>query len=410
MRVAILAFGTRGDVQPFVALGLGLREAGHAVKLVVPASFTKLVTAYGLACAPVTVDVRRNEGKDVKTGRLPPHVMYRLVQQYMRRALIEIWEAAADAEALVLSDWGRIPGVHILEKLDIPAVMGLTHPQQMQFLYPETHVFGGPWSLLRSRIRKRVLWHLMLSRMVNVWRRETLGLSRTTFWGSEGQLKRRKVPLLFAHSPAVFPKPSSWPDDFHITGYWFLDRLPDWQPPAALVDFLAAGPAPIYVGFSSMSNKKIARMTPLVFEALSKTKQRAVLGTGWSKFGHSTVLPDHVIAVDAVPHDWLFPQVTAVVHHGGAGTTAAAFRAGVPNIVIPFDLDQPFWAWRVAALGAGPVAVQPKTLSAGRLAQAIDAAVHDAGIRERCAVLGARVHAEQGVGNAIDVFQRYITA
>jgi len=409
MRVAILAFGTRGDVQPFVALGLGLRDAGHEVHLVIPADFYELTAAYGLECTPITIEVRHRQHGNVKTGRLPPHVMYRLAQKYMRQALVEIWEAVTGTESLIFSDWGRIPGIHIVEKLGIPAFMGLTHPQQMRFLYRETHVFGGSRSLLSSRIRKRVLWQLVLKRLINAWRKDTLGLPTTTFWGSEGQLKRRGIPLFFAHSPTVFPKPRNWPETFHVTGYWFLDRLHTWQAPAALVDFLASGSPLVYVGFSSMSNGKIAKMAPLILEALAITKQRAILGSGWSKLGKSITLPDNVIAIDAVPHDWLFPQVAAVVHHGGAGTTAMAFRAGVPNIIIPFGLDQPFWAWRVAALGAGPRAIPPRRLSAARLAQAIDSAVHNVDIKARCAALGECVRGEDGVGHAVELFQHYIS-
>lgn len=401
--------GTRGDVQPFVALGLGMRAAGHAVQLVVPETFYELVTGYGLACTPITIEVRHTQNGHTQTGRLPPHVMYRLAQKYMRQALDDIWKASQGTDTLILSDWGRIPGIHIAEKLDIPTLMGLTHPQQMRFLFRETDIFGDPLDRAKSVLRKQVLWHVALKRLINAWRQEALGLQPASFWESERQIERRRIPLLFAHSPSVFPKPDTWPERFHVTGYWFPDRLPDWQPPQSLVDFIAVGPPPVYIGFSSMSNREIARMTTLVLDALSLSKQRAVLGIGWSDFGKLPALPDNVFAIDAVPHDWLFPQVAAVVHHGGAGTTAAAFRAGVPNVIIPFDLDQPFWAWRVHALGVGPAGIPPKQLTAKRLAHAIHEAVHNTEMRARAATLGEQIRKEDGVTRTVELFNHYVT-
>jgi sterol 3beta-glucosyltransferase len=408
MKTTLIAMGTRGDVQPFIALGLGLQAAGHAVQLIVPEAFHALVTRHGLKCIPIAVEVRHTQNGHTQTGRLPPHVMYRLAQKYLRLALDDIWEASKQTDALILSDWGRIPGIHIAEKLDIPALMGLSHPQQMRFLFRETGVFGGPLARIKSIARKQVLWHIALKQSINTWRQKRLGLPTTSFWGSEGQIRQRKIPLLFAHSPSVFSKPDHWPEQFHVTGYWFVERLPDWQPKSELLRFLAAGPPPIFIGFSSMSNRKIARLTTLVLDALSLSKQRAVLGLGWSDFGRLPALPNDVIAIDAVPHDWLFPQVAAAVHHGGAGTTAAAFRAGVPNVIIPFDLDQPFWAWRVNELGVGPAGIPPKQLTAERLARAIYASVHDTEIRTRAATLGEQIRNEDGVTQAVELFNHYV--
>lgn len=407
-RTTIIAFGTRGDVQPLIALGVGLREAGHAVRIATQEKFCELAANCGIDCAPITADVRLSSQQTVKTGYLSPFTIARLANEYLGNVLAETWEACQGAEALIFSDWGRIPAIHIMEKLNVPAFMSFIHPQQMRFLYPETQIFGPASGRLISLLRKQILWHIALKGPINRWRKRTLGLPATSFKKSEGLLKQRRVPFFYAYSPTVFPKPSHWPAWLHVTGYCFLERPPSWQPPTALLEFLASGPPPIYIGFSSMSNRKIGQLTNLVLQGLALAKQRGILVAGWSDFGKSLKLPKEVFAIDAVPHDWLFSHVTAAIHHGGAGTTAAAFRAGIPSIIIPFAVDQPFWASRINELQVGPPAIPPKRLTAQRLAEAINIAVYDTDMRNRAAALGEQIRAENGVACAVDLFQHYI--
>jgi sterol 3beta-glucosyltransferase len=193
---------------------------------------------------------------------------------------------------------------------------------------------------------------------------------------------RQRYPVLYGYSPAVLPKPEDWDDSLHVTGYWFLDSPSDWQPPAALVDFLKAGPPPVYAGFGSMAGSDPDALSAMVVEALARVKQRGILASGWGGLAHAN-LPDHVIAVESVPHDWLFPQMAAVVHHGGAGTTATGLRVGVPSIVVPFLADQFFWGQRVAQLGVGSNPIPRQQLTVQRLAAAIDGVVNDQIITER---------------------------
>jgi UDP:flavonoid glycosyltransferase YjiC (YdhE family) len=210
--------------------------------------------------------------------------------------------------------------------------------------------------------------------------------------------------VLYGYSPAVIPKPPDWGEDTHVTGYWFLDPVEAWTPPAALVEFLEAGPPPVFVGFGSMSSRKPEETTALIVDALDRAGQRAILLSGWGGLEGARV-PDTVFVVDAVPYSWLFPRVAAVVHHGGAGTTSAGLRAGVPSLVIPFFGDQPFWGRRVAALGVGPEPVPRRRLTAERLARALREAVTDEGMRQRAAELGARIRTEDGVGRAVAVLE-----
>jgi UDP:flavonoid glycosyltransferase YjiC (YdhE family) len=214
------------------------------------------------------------------------------------------------------------------------------------------------------------------------------------------------TPCLSGYSPQVLPKPPDWDDNHYVTGYWFLDAQPDWQPPAELLHFLESGPPPVYVGFGSMSDKAPERQTRLVLRALEITGQRGVLLTGW---GAVSSLPTSasVFYVDDVPHSWLFARMAAVVHHGGAGTTAAGLRAGVPSLITPFLLDQYAWADRVVKLGVGPHMPDNQRLTAEKLAHAISTAVTDSALRARAAALGERIRAENGVACAVELIERH---
>jgi UDP:flavonoid glycosyltransferase YjiC (YdhE family) len=208
------------------------------------------------------------------------------------------------------------------------------------------------------------------------------------------------MPVLYGFSPSVLPPPPDWSSEVHVTGYWFLDPPEDWTPPSRLVAFLEAGPPPLYIGFGSMGSRDPQKTSQLVLEALAPAKQRAVILSGWGGL-ETADLPAHAIAVDSVPFSWLFPRCAAVVHHGGAGTTAAGLRAGVPSVVIPFFGDQPFWGRHVAELGVGPAPIPRRKLTAERLARTIEIAVGDAGMRRRAAELGTAIRAEDGVAQAV---------
>jgi UDP:flavonoid glycosyltransferase YjiC (YdhE family) len=211
--------------------------------------------------------------------------------------------------------------------------------------------------------------------------------------------------MLYCYSPAVVPKPPDWSEHAHVTGYWFLDQGPDWQPPTDLVDFLESGPPPIYVGVGGITSRDPGKTSCIVLDALRQSGQRGVIAAGRGGLSQSG-LPNEVFVTEAVPHDWLFPRMAAVAHHGGAGTTGAGLRAGVPSIIVPVTNDQPFWGRRVKALGAGPAPIPRKRLTADRLAHAICVAVTDEAIRKRAAELGETIRAEDGVVNAVGIINQ----
>jgi sterol 3beta-glucosyltransferase len=255
----------------------------------------------------------------------------------------------------------------------------------------------------------RVLWSTMGGPMTNHLRKK-LGLRA---WRSYDELlaygRRWDTPMLYGFSAHLLPRPADWDPYQHITGYWFLDAPPDWSPHAVpgLLRFLDSGPPPIYVGFGSMSHENPERQTRLALRALELSGQRGVLVTGWGGLTHPST-PPNVFFVDNVPHAWLFPRMAAVVHHGGAGTTGAGLRAGVPNIITPFaPNDQVAWADRIVTAGVGLRLPGIKTLTAEKLAEAIQVAVTDSDLRARAAALGEKICAEDGVARAIEIIERH---
>jgi UDP:flavonoid glycosyltransferase YjiC (YdhE family) len=212
---------------------------------------------------------------------------------------------------------------------------------------------------------------------------------------------------LGAYSQTAIPHPSDWSDDVHITGYWFQDAPSEWHPSIELEEFLAEGPPPVYVGFGSMGGRNPEDFAAIVLQALEKSGQRGLLLTGWGGMNVMRV-PDHVFVLNAAPHNWLFPRMAAVVHHGGAGTTAEGLRAGVPTVIVPFIVDQSFWGNRVKDLGVGPKPIPAKKLTADKLASAIEKATTDSKMKERAVALGKAIRAEEGVNNAVKIVQQYL--
>jgi UDP:flavonoid glycosyltransferase YjiC (YdhE family) len=265
---------------------------------------------------------------------------------------------------------------------------------------------GGAYNWLTYLFAEQVFWQTF-RQPVNRWRREVLKLPPLPLTGPFGRLSWKQQPVLYGYSSHVLPRPPDWPDQVHVTGYWFLDHAQDWHPPQKLTDFLAAGPPPVYIGFGSIADRHPESLTELVLEALNRTGQRGILQAGWGGLGGKRLL-DKVLQIEWVPHDWLFPQMAAVVHHGGAGTTATGLRAGIPSIIIPFAWDQPFWGRRVAEIGVGPSPIPRQKLSAERLAAAIQTATSDKVVQARAAAVGRQSRAEDGVAQAVAAFHSHL--
>jgi UDP:flavonoid glycosyltransferase YjiC (YdhE family) len=338
-----------------------------------------------------------------------------IAEPLIQQAMVDCWQGCQGCDALVYSPLAVCTAPSIAEKLAIPSWIGAGQPltPTASFAIPFFPGFPLPFHWLSNRYNRltyglsaRIFWQL-LRPMINKARQETLHLPPLhNSWLYEN-LSRQQFRILYYYSPKVLPQPPDWSSNNAVTGYWYLDDPLDWQPPHDLVDFLAAGPPPVYVGFGSMQTRNPALLMETVLKALELAKQRGILLTGGGGLNslNQEALPDSVYKIDFVPHDWLFPQVAAVVHHGGAGTMAASLRAGVPSVMIPFFGDQPFWGRRFFAMGVIPQPILRKHLTADRLAKNIRLAVYDADLRARVHALSKHIRDEDGLEVAVKIVQ-----
>ena len=410
MKICILTIGTRGDVQPYIALALGLKRAGHEVTIATLSEFQSLVEQYGLKHAALRGDfLKVAQTADKNSSPQKRGNSLQLIRQYQEMAkdtLADEWASTKDTEVFIYNP-AAMGAVDVADKLGVPAFAAFPAP-----LYTPTREFPSPFFPFRNLGPFNKTSHHFFAKLgpamfqssINAWRRDVLGLPPAQ---KASMLRGIPIPTLYAYSEAVVPRPADWDESAIVTGYWFLDALEEWLPDPALVRFIADGPAPVYVGFGSMSMFGEANNTGLVAEALRSAGQRGIVTRG---AGHTNTgdMPDHIFMVDAVPHDWLFPQMAAVVHHGGAGTTGASLRAGKPAVICPFVGDQSFWGRRVATLGVGPAPVPLRKLTAQNLADAVKTAVTDKPMRQRALALGEILRAEDGVGHAVEIIQSYL--
>ncbi len=414
MRIAIIALGSRGDVQPYIALGTGLRNAGHAVRLITHEDFEALVKAHDLEFWPVQGSVQEVAESEEMRALLEKGnfiaITMKTAKEVQRVTLLWAQDGLAACQGInliIVGIGGLFLGLALAEKLDIPILQAHLVPFTPTKAFPSVLLpqslshLGGTFNHVSHHLTQQMIWQGSRS-ADKAARQQILGLPAAPFFGLYGSKRLQKHPVLYGFSPSVIPKPADWGSNIQITGYWFLDSESGWTPPADLMTFLQDGTPPLYIGFGSMTNRKPEETTDLVLQALAQTGQRAVMASGWSGLS-KTNLPDNVFMMDSIPHAWLFPRVAAVIHHGGAGTTAAGLRAGVPSIITPFFGDQSFWGQRVADLGIGVKPIPRKKLTVEGLAQAIQAVMTDQPMRQRAADLGTKIREEDGIARAIEI-------
>ena len=417
MKIVISTFGVRGDVQPYLALAVGLQAAGHRVTLATSQNFTVWIESYGVHAHPTSFNfqeaMQQPEAQAIVQGKNFPRQL-RLLREAMNQspaAQESAWDAIQEADLVVQSPTG-VGALEAASQRGIPVAFASPVPFTPTRAFPSFNMaslrfsLGGHYNLLTHKLAQRMMWNVMGSPM-SAHLRTTLGLRP---WRSYNELlayaRSVGAPWLYGFSAHVVPRPADWDETQHVTGYWFLDPPPGWAPDPDLLRFLESGPPPVYIGFGSMSFMDPEGQTQLALRALDLSGQRGVVLTSSDNRARQAA-PPSVLVVDNVPHSWLFPRMAAVVHHGGAGTTGASLRAGVPSIVAPYaPNDQPAWAERVARLGVGLRLPGFKQLTAEKLAQAIDTAVHDATLRTRAAALGEKIRAEDGVARAVEIIEQ----
>jgi len=405
MRISILTYGTRGDVQPFLALAIGLRNAGHQVRFAAPQNFADFVGQHPIEFVPFIGDPAELSRVLVEQGS-NPFGIWRVMFDYALplgvQVLRAVRSACEDADVIVSSFLMIVAAHTIACEKNIPHLHADLFPA-----FAHTAAFPNiMFSDIGNKMFNR-LSHTVLDE--SFWQANSIGynLLKRRYPDLPQRLHRPfkdgALTLLNAFSPLVVPPPSDWGSHIHTVGYWFL-KSPAWTPPPEFVKFLESGVPPVCVTLSSIITRDTAKLTRIVIEALLIAKQRGILIGGWGGLGKID-LPDSICYIDSIPHDWLFPRVVAVVHHGGAGTTAVALRAGIPSVVIPFTTDQPFWANRVKALGVGE-SIPHQKLRAEVLARAINVTMNDQVMRAKAASLGERIRSEDGVGDAVKIIEK----
>ena len=418
MHVAISTFGSRGDVQPFLALAVGLQQAGHQVTLVTSHTFSDWIQSYGIDVRPVDFDPQdalnhpemqafmRKGGNHLR--------VLRVMREELARALNlhdEFWEVVQSADFVVQASTS-VGALEATELLNIPSAIVHLFPFSTTREFPSFFLgalrssLGPGYNQLTHRAAHQLVWKIIGAPMSNQWRQQ-LGLRAWRSYSEMyAQARQQKTPILCAFSPSLLPKPADWDANHFLTGYWFLDRPPTWQPPAELVHFLESGPPPVYIGYGSMNAGDGEEKTQLILRALELSGQRGILLSGWGGLAQGKEA-ENVFYIENIPHDRLFPQMAAVVHHGGAGSTAAGIRAGIPSLVTPVAADQYAWAEQVIKAGVGPRMPDRKSLTAENLAEGIQVALNNQEMRSRAAQLGNNIRAENGVEQAIKVIERH---
>jgi sterol 3beta-glucosyltransferase len=418
VNITILAWGGNGDVLPMLALAKGLRRAGHAVAFAAPVRHRRAAEDLGCCFFAVGPDPDRMlEAPGMQSSlRSTSGIGALRTIGRLARIMVDGWmsgclPAVEGADAIV---GGFVPGfligTSLSEKSGAPFLPAFLIPLTPTRFEPTFALFlvrtlGPVLNRLTHIGTLHLIWKMLLP-AVNRCRREELGLAPAGRGGWFLDHIQHGKPVLYGYSRHVVPVPADWDTCNRVTGYWFPDPTPDFRPPRDLERFLESGPPPVAVGFGSMTGRESGEWMRISLDALRKCGRRGILLTG------TAPVPDipsgaDVFTADFLPHAWLYGRAAAAVHHGGAGTTGAALRAGIPAVTVPHNFDQPFWGKRVARLGAGPPPILRRRLTADRLAAAIDRALTDVDMRRRAAALGRLIRAENGTAEAVSVVDEF---
>ena len=412
MILTIVALGSRGDVYPSIALGLGFKRAGFQVRMAVNTLFESEIVTQGLEFLPINTLYR--ESMAVSPDSLSPlssldpirflTLKKSRISPVVDRIVTDIQHACQDAD-IILYNMLALPAYYFAKQMNIRA-----YPICLQPLY-RTNAFPSPVvtsSMYVPRLLNSASYRLVEKGMDYFLTNSSQLKGKASIRDCLKEISSGNIPVLNGFSSCIQPKPADWSRNMHITGYWFLDESEEWVPPPELKAFLENGPAPICIGFGSMNDPDIKQIIETTVKGALNAGYRVVLLTGWSGESFSDrICPDLFVTGD-IPHSWLFPRVSVVVHHGGAGTTAAAVRAGIPSVIIPFFFDQCFWADRLVKLGAGLPFIPKKALTPDHLGAVLANTTGSKEISDQLQNLRRHVQKENGVENAVNLLLKEI--
>jgi sterol 3beta-glucosyltransferase len=412
-RIAIATIGTSGDVRPYLALALELKNAGHDVILGTNADFQHLVESHGIEFFNLGTRIQDwlNDSRfDDAVSKMKIHQFPQILrkgQDLVETAARNSWTMAQGADAIVVNINTSF-GIDIAEALNIPVIMTAMQPLNPTREFPisayEIPDLGPTFNKLSyiSMNFQQAYFDLPRDRL----RKELMGLGPRKKGGLFKDSLGNNLPTLYTYSSLVSPRPRDWPQTAVVTGFWFLDDRTGWKPSAELQTFLDAGPAPVYIGFGSMPFGS-DRNTEILRGAINLWGGRAIVSRGWGGI-NTDDLPDTVFAVDEAPHDKLFPLCSAVVHHGGAGTTAVGLRAGRPTFTVPQAYDQRYWGRRVRALGCGPAPIRQREMTQEKLADALHAVTSNKQMAINAHNIGEALMQERGLETSVTFIEATI--
>jgi sterol 3beta-glucosyltransferase len=415
-RIVILTYGSRGDVEPFVALGHRLMLEGYSVCLVAPKPFVAFANEYGLEFSAIESDPDELGQMFANQAGINWFKMISSMAQHVmpiaRDAFRTIKTAAQDADMIIHSFLLTDAGHTLAVQQGIPEISAQFFPV---FLptgdFPAVALPDLPLGKLYRRGLHSInttMFRNSARFMFKRLRQISPELPELAPWPFSGPVENQP-PILFAYSQYVLPHPDDWPANAHVTGFWQLPIPADWSPPSDLAIFLSEGPAPIYFGPGSMRSEKLHLLLEMVITAARKLEKRVVLGVS-SEDIPAPLKGKDIISAKGVPHRWLFPQMSYIMHHGGAGTSGAAVASGVPNSGIPFSVDQTFWAKRLYQLGVGPSAPTAKKITVEDVERMMRDGTKNPDYRIRTEQIKEKITKEDGIGAAIriisDQFQK----
>jgi len=409
MRLTVVTYGTEGDSRPLIGLCRGLLNAGHEVQFLADRSALAAAQAQGISFHALSGDMKATVGPEGALSKLMQKggdvtqlakAVARIADENTVEWMWEIIAQAQSSDAILFSGIASYVGLSVAEYLRIPAIgLGLW-PMSPTRAFPSPLL--PPWqmpgwlNLLSHHAINALMWWSFRKR-INEARREVCGqMPRQQMW--------RDYLVLYGVSRYLIQQPVDWPEMWKICGAWFVDSGA-WEPPAALAEFLNAGEVPIYVGFGSMGGFDREKLLTAIVQAIDG--RRALFYPGWSGI-NPVELPGNFHVVGDTPHHWLFPRASMVIHHGGAGTSHTASRAGVPSVVIPFTGDQFFWADKLASAGIAPKYAHHTQINAQKLSSMIDFAAKP-DVAGRAKVLGTAMAQEEGVACAVRYIERHMT-
>ena len=410
-RIALVTIGTQGDVQPYLALAMALKERGYSVVLGASEEFEGMVTGHGIEFHSLGPSIQaflmqsRFENAMSQSMLINGPSLLRQGQQIVDTAARHAWNMCQGADALILN-MNTSFGIDIAEALHIPALMVALQPLNSTSEFPLCIYYGADFGPAFNRLTytamtvQQIYYNLPRNKL----RRELMGLESRKKGGFFRNTDGTPLTTLYAYSDEISPRPRDWPKSAIVTGYWTLKDQSSWQPSAEFEKFLSEGDAPVYIGFGSMPFGA-ERNTQILKDAVKLWGGRAVVARGWGGINPSD-LPDTIFAIEKAPHDKLFKYVSAVVHHGGAGTTSAGLHLGRPTFVVPQTVDQPYWGRRVFELGTGPKPVRLRKLTPEILAAALADLSTNETYRKNASALAEKLHTEDGTSVAIKVIER----